>query len=155
MLFFKAFYNIFLLQFRRTDEQMRPNVRFRSVIITNSELLSSIPWAAFEFKESKWTDKINFLYYNPQIPYYDINCAFFGYTKINKRGMVQVLTLILLTWRLWWAPNNASKWQMRFNSAFKVLINNNNNNLKQCARIFFIPSPLKLRHAICILIGVT
>jgi len=29
------------------------------------------------------------------------------------------LTLILLTWRIWWAPNNASKWQIGFNSAFK------------------------------------
>jgi len=29
------------------------------------------------------------------------------------------LTLILLTWRIWWAPNNASRWQMGFNSAFK------------------------------------
>ena len=32
------------------------------------------------------------------------------------------LTLILLTWRIWWAPNNASKWQVGFNSAFKGLI---------------------------------
>ena len=32
------------------------------------------------------------------------------------------LTLILLTWRIWWAPNNASKWQMRFNLAFKGLM---------------------------------
>ena len=31
------------------------------------------------------------------------------------------LTLILLTWRIWWAPNNASKWQMEFKSAFKGL----------------------------------
>ena len=30
-----------------------------------------------------------------------------------------LLTLILLTWRIWWAPNNASKWQVGFNSAFK------------------------------------
>jgi len=29
------------------------------------------------------------------------------------------LTLILLTWRKWWAPNNTSKQQMGFNSAFK------------------------------------
>jgi hypothetical protein len=29
--------------------------------------------------------------------------------------------LYLLTWRIWWAPNNASKWQMGFNSAFKGL----------------------------------
>ena len=34
---------------------------------------------------------------------------------------ISPLTLILLTWRIWWAPNNASKWQMGFNSAFKGL----------------------------------
>jgi hypothetical protein len=32
------------------------------------------------------------------------------------------LTLILLTCRIWWAPNNVSRWQMGFNSAFKGLI---------------------------------
>jgi len=31
------------------------------------------------------------------------------------------LTLILLTWSIWWASNNASKWQMGFKLAFKVL----------------------------------
>ena len=31
------------------------------------------------------------------------------------------LTLILLTWRIGWVPNNASKWQTGFNSVFKVL----------------------------------
>jgi hypothetical protein len=31
------------------------------------------------------------------------------------------LTLILLTWRIWRASNNASKWQMGFNAAFKGL----------------------------------
>jgi hypothetical protein len=31
------------------------------------------------------------------------------------------LTLILLTWGIWWAPNNASRWQMEFNLAFKGL----------------------------------
>jgi len=31
------------------------------------------------------------------------------------------LNLILLMWRIWWALNNASKWQMGFNSAFKEL----------------------------------
>jgi len=31
------------------------------------------------------------------------------------------LTLIVLTWRIWGDPNNASKRQMRFNSAFKGL----------------------------------
>jgi hypothetical protein len=33
------------------------------------------------------------------------------------------LTLILLTCRIWWASNNASRWQMGFISAFKGLIN--------------------------------
>jgi hypothetical protein len=32
------------------------------------------------------------------------------------------LILILLTWRIWWAPNNASRCYMGFNSAFKGLI---------------------------------
>ena len=31
------------------------------------------------------------------------------------------LTLILLTWRIWRVRNNANKWQMGFNSAFKGL----------------------------------
>jgi hypothetical protein len=35
--------------------------------------------------------------------------------------IVNTLTLILLTWRKWWAPNNASKQQMGFNSEFKGL----------------------------------
>ena len=35
------------------------------------------------------------------------------------KGLKCPLTLILLTWRIWWAPNNASGWQMGFNSAFK------------------------------------
>jgi hypothetical protein len=32
------------------------------------------------------------------------------------------LTFILLTWRIWLALNNASNWQMGFNSVFKGLI---------------------------------
>ena len=32
-----------------------------------------------------------------------------------------ILTLTVLTWRTWLAPNNTSRWQMRFNSVFKGL----------------------------------
>jgi len=32
---------------------------------------------------------------------------------------VNNLTLILLRWSIWWDPNNAGRWQMGFNSAFK------------------------------------
>jgi hypothetical protein len=35
---------------------------------------------------------------------------------------ISILTLILLTWTIWPAPTNASKWRMGFNSAFKGLI---------------------------------
>jgi len=43
---------------------------------------------------------------------------------MQQNGMAPIktiLTLILLTWRIWWAPNNANKWQMGFNLAFKGL----------------------------------
>jgi hypothetical protein len=45
--------------------------------------------------------------------------------NIRKTHFIQFssksLTLILLTWSIGWVPNNASKWQMGFNSAFKGL----------------------------------
>jgi len=34
------------------------------------------------------------------------------------RNSFSHLTLNPLTWKIWWAPNNASRWQMGFNSAF-------------------------------------
>ena len=34
----------------------------------------------------------------------------------------QILNLNPLTWKIWAAPNNASRWQMGFNSAFKGLM---------------------------------
>jgi hypothetical protein len=36
-------------------------------------------------------------------------------------GQLTSLTLILLTWRIWRDPNNASKWQIGFNLVFKGL----------------------------------
>jgi len=41
--------------------------------------------------------------------------------------MLDTLTLILLTWRIWWAANNASRWQMGFNSVFKELSTDKND----------------------------
>ena len=48
-------------------------------------------------------------------------------TPVKRKDTVpnekkKCLTLILLTWRIWRVPNNASKWQMGFNSAFKGLM---------------------------------
>jgi len=45
----------------------------------------------------------------------------FFVVSCNGKGKAVPLTLILLTWRIWWDPNNASRWQMAFNSAFKGL----------------------------------
>jgi hypothetical protein len=47
------------------------------------------------------------------------------------------LTLILLTWRIWWACNNVSKWQMGFNLAFKELIRNSFKTFPEFAGIIY------------------
>jgi hypothetical protein len=43
------------------------------------------------------------------------------YAGLSFKRWGWYLTLTLLTWRIWWAPNNASRWQMGFNLAFKGL----------------------------------
>ena len=43
-------------------------------------------------------------------------CSVVGAIKLSWR-----LTHILLSWTIWRAPTNASKWRMEFNSAFKGL----------------------------------
>jgi len=45
------------------------------------------------------------------------------------------LTLSPLTWRIWWAPNNPSKWQMGFNLAFKGL-------KTKCRLLYLKPQPV-------------
>ena len=54
----------------------------------------------------------------------------------HRRKYVPIthLTLILLTWRIWLAHNNVSRWQMGFNSAYKVLNQNLQTNRKQESR---------------------
>jgi len=41
--------------------------------------------------------------------------------RSNTKNTDRILTLNPLTWKICWAPNNASKWQMGFNSAFEGL----------------------------------
>ena len=45
------------------------------------------------------------------------------------------LTVILLTWTVWRAPTNASKWRMGFNSAFKGL---NTPQSKSCVCVIIL-----------------
>ena len=49
-----------------------------------------------------------------------IDCPEQIFTRFRRPSRLR-LTLILLTWRIWWTPNNASRWQMGFNSVFKRL----------------------------------
>ena len=45
-----------------------------------------------------------------------------GMLCLNVPGTIRgALTLTLLTWTIWRAPTNASKWRIGFNSAFKGL----------------------------------
>jgi len=51
----------------------------------------------------------------------------------------RLLTLNSLTWRIRWAPNNASRWQMGFQSAFKGLnAAISRLNLMDCLLAFFV-----------------
>ena len=43
------------------------------------------------------------------------------YFAFDHQPMCSSLTLILLTWRTWWTPTNARKWEMGYNSVFKGL----------------------------------
>ena len=42
-------------------------------------------------------------------------------TTLRIFSFLRPLSVILLTWRIWWAPNNASRWHMGYDSAFKGL----------------------------------
>jgi hypothetical protein len=73
-----------------------------------SSCLSVCPSVLIELFCSQWTGFHAILYFS------------IFHKSIEK---LQVsLTLILLTCRIWWAPNNASRWQIEFNSAFIGLI---------------------------------
>jgi hypothetical protein len=62
----------------------------------------------------------------------------------KQTGDVYPLTLILLTWRIWWAPNNASRWRMEFNSAFKGL------KLLLCSHPLWRRTPSQITEKFCL-----
>jgi len=49
------------------------------------------------------------------------SCKYYGIPHYMTAPRVPKLTVNLLTWNIWWAPSNASRWQMGFNSACKGL----------------------------------
>jgi hypothetical protein len=60
-------------------------------------------------------------YYVPAV--LQLNDVTSGTTLLHHSSytLCTVLTLIPLTWKIWWAPNNVNRWQMRFNLALKGL----------------------------------
>ena len=66
-------------------------------------------WASYEYGIINFDTLLNL------VGYFCMN-----FTMIHGSMNIK-LTLILLTCRIWWTPNNASRWQMGFNSAFKGL----------------------------------
>ena len=72
-------------------------------------------------KDARYKNKNNFLKCFTEV----LSWNMLLYNNSNKAVLMvytYLLTLNLLTWRIWWAPTNASTWQIGFNSAFKGLI---------------------------------
>jgi hypothetical protein len=62
------------------------------------------------------------IYSRKSFPLLSVFHGFFvSWVLILWNSVTWHLTLYLLMWRIWWAPNNASWWQMGFNLAFKGL----------------------------------
>jgi len=68
-----------------------------------------------ERTSSTWSDVMPFSHWPPGFPNIKV-CS-----RCQRPNKERSLTLTPLTWRIWWAPSKASKWQMGFNSAFKGL----------------------------------
>ena len=87
------------------------------------------------FDTRKYVSELNSVYFDGQFRKYCIS-VWSEWSKVTFQTATAVpndiptrfhlglktLTLNLLTWKIWWAPNNASRWQMGFNSAYKGLI---------------------------------
>ena len=75
----------------------------------------------FVFKMCPYRHILSFVYQD------DILYIFPSFSLLSLSWFVpifflHIFTLILLTLRIWWASNNASRWQMGFNSVFNGLI---------------------------------
>ena len=106
----------------------QPNTRLSPLLSFCLTCFLSASVTRKDLQFGTWTDSS----WSVHVP----NCKSFLVTEAERKHVKQklsnglrsvlsfvrsVLTLILLTWRICWAPNNAKKWQMGFNSACKGL----------------------------------
>jgi len=75
-------------------------------------------------------------------------CVSEQHTSFLSYKMLKPLILTPLMWRIWWAPDNASKWQMVFNSAFKGLSSTwaVYRSLRKCTEITPWPTSASAAH---------
>ena len=88
---------------KRTDAHCRPHLERRMIHYetSNAEAVRN------DFMQNRYRQRA------------DVGAEMDGVT--SHIDLTVTLTLNSLTWKIWWAPNNASSLQMGFNSAFKGL----------------------------------
>ena len=106
---------------------------FSSIIAMTSEAWTDVPLLPDQQKQRlilqikiTWNNTEQYLKTKHKLTTYCCSCLEFMLLSIFPHS----LTLILLMWRIWWASNNSSRWQIGFNSAFK--------GLKQVAVVVYI-----------------
>ena len=70
----------------------------------------------------EFTKSRGVLYLNYRLAYHHILGQYIKWYVLQHLihiSYFQCLTLNLLTWRIWWTPNNASKWQMGLTQRLK------------------------------------
>ena len=88
-----------------------------------------LQWNTFVTYGRKWISLHTFFDFRPSLNTFvtgnicKMCWAIVSFVKICSDWCLFFLTLILLTWTIWRASTNASKWRMGFNSAFKGLMN--------------------------------
>ena len=78
-------------------------------------------WRTFAHRRGFQPERLYWNYVNVYLTLRLLMSYIYIYIYDISSLRVNGLTPIMLTWRIRWTPNNASKWQMGFNSAFKGL----------------------------------
>ena len=102
---------------RRGHLRRRPNINGNTMQITRKNIGTA------STHTSKYPVNMNInIFGSKKLPGVDTDQSGRQRAYHSRSRLGLTLTLTLLTWRIWWAPNNVSKLQMGFNSAFKGLI---------------------------------